>query len=50
MSVNVDFRFDITYVETEEIKWMSFYIYCYKLSMVLIGNRNLARAKTIKIV
>lgn len=34
MSVNVDFRFDITYVETEEIKWMSFYIYCYKLSKV----------------
>lgn len=48
MSVNVDFRFDIIYVETEVTKWISFYIYCYKLLTVLIGTQNLARAKTIK--
>lgn len=45
MSVNVDFRFDVIYVETEVTKWISFYIYCYKLLTVLIGTQNLARAK-----
>lgn len=48
MSVNVGFRFNIIYVETEVIKRISFYIYCYKLLTVLIGNRNLVIAKTIK--
>ena len=49
MSANVDFRFDIMYIETKVIKWMSFYIYYYRLLTVLIGNRNSVIAKTIKI-